>query len=71
MWTGMGVRVLMVNPAETRPRFPVPHQLNDLERPAARDQIGISNPQFGTASDWAAALAVRQGVPKHWISFAR
>lgn len=36
---------------------------------AGLGQIGISNPQFGTGSDWAAALAVRWGQQKTFDYF--
>lgn len=50
-WTGLGVRarvlVLSHKPGDTLP---------------PRGSHGISNPQFGTGSDWVAALAARQGA---------
>jgi iron(III) transport system substrate-binding protein len=58
-WTGLGVRARVIV------RFgdigEPPHSLEDFTRPSWRKVVGISNPQFGTASDWAAALAVRWG----------
>ena len=58
-WTGVGLRrrELIFNQKLQQP----PRALADLLRPNLKNQIAISNPQFGTASDWAAALAVRQG----------
>jgi iron(III) transport system substrate-binding protein len=58
-WTGVGMRrrEIVFNKKLRRP----PRALSDLLRPNLKNQIAISNPQFGTGSDWVAALAVRQG----------
>jgi iron(III) transport system substrate-binding protein len=58
-WTGLGVR----------PRVVVFHDnfwsaAPTLKSLSALGNVGISNPQFGTASDWVAALATRWGGPK-------
>ena len=59
MWTGMGARqrVMVFNQKLSRP----PRTLSELLRPDLKNKIAISNPQFGTSSDWAAALSVRWG----------
>jgi len=60
-WTGMGVRArVLVRYGDIG--LP-PRSLEDLAKPEWK-LSGISNPQFGTASDWVAALATRWGVPK-------
>jgi iron(III) transport system substrate-binding protein len=61
-WTGLGVRarVLVYQQSVKDP----PRTLQDLLQPRFKGQIGISNPQFGTGSDWVAALATRQGADK-------
>ena len=38
--------------------------LRTLIGSSLQNQIGISNPQFGTGSDWVAALATRWGQEK-------
>jgi iron(III) transport system substrate-binding protein len=58
-WAGVGLRhrvILYHQKLRTPPRA-----LADLLRPDLKNQVAISNPQFGAASDWVAALAVRQG----------
>jgi iron(III) transport system substrate-binding protein len=58
-WTGVGLRArVLMFPDRSRRHALAPHDLLD---PQWKNHIGISNPQFGTASDWAAALAVRWG----------
>jgi len=67
-WTGMGARA----------RVFVWHQgfkgkasqLSDLLQPSLKNRVAISNPQFGTASDWAAALGVRWGAARTTKYFA-
>lgn len=63
-WTGLGVRprLIIYRQSSTPPKWP--KTLHDLTTPAYKNQIGISNPQFGTASDWATALRVRWGKAK-------
>jgi iron(III) transport system substrate-binding protein len=58
-WTGVGLRhrVILYHQKVKNP----PRALADLLRPDLKNQVAISNPQFGAASDWVAALAVRQG----------
>jgi iron(III) transport system substrate-binding protein len=59
-WTGLGVRphLIVYHQSVKNP----PRSLCDLLQPRFKDKVGISNPQFGTASDWAAALATQWGV---------
>jgi iron(III) transport system substrate-binding protein len=59
-WTGLGVRprVIVYHQSVKTP----PRSLQDLLDPRLKNKVGISNPQFGTASDWIAALATRSGV---------
>ena len=59
MWTGMGLRhhVIVFHQKLSRP----PRALPELLRADLKNKIAISNPQFGTSSDWAAALSVRWG----------
>jgi iron(III) transport system substrate-binding protein len=61
-WTGLGVRarVIVYHQSVKNP----PRTLQDLLQPRFKGQAGISNPQFGTGSDWVAALATRQGADK-------
>lgn len=58
-WTGIGLRnrVIVFNQKLTKP----PRILQELLRTDLKNQVAISNPQFGTGSDWVAALSVRQG----------
>ena len=55
-WAGVGTRarVLLSSQPEKDPLFP-------FDRRLFTRRIGISNPQFGTASDWATALSLRAG----------
>ncbi len=66
VWTGLGVRARVIIYRDTRSvtEKGMPYLLEDLLSPRFKNRVGISNPQFGTASDWAAALATRWGVPK-------
>ena len=59
-WTGMAARarVLVYHTGLPNP----PRTLDDLKQPRFRGRIGISNPQFGSASDWVSALALRRGT---------
>jgi iron(III) transport system substrate-binding protein len=60
-WTSVGVRARVL--VTRRPQsFEVP----TVARLAGGNlnPVGISNPQFGTASDWATTLATRWGTPK-------
>ncbi|MDQ3812475.1 MAG: extracellular solute-binding protein, partial [Armatimonadota bacterium] len=61
-WTGLGARprVIVYHQSVKNP----PRSLQDLLQPRFKDKVGISNPQFGTASDWVAALATRWGRAK-------
>ena len=61
-WNALGVRsrVLVYHRGTPNP----PRRLMDLTQPRFKGKIGISNPLFGSASDEAAALAVRWGIPK-------
>ena len=62
-WTGLGVRArLIVHHEDMDDKSP--SVLADLLDKRWRGKVGISNPQFGTASDWASALAVRWGRDK-------
>jgi iron(III) transport system substrate-binding protein len=63
MWTGLGVRARVIVFHETTWGRP-PNTLSYLLWHGFQNKVGISNPQFGTASDWVAALATRQGVAK-------
>jgi iron(III) transport system substrate-binding protein len=58
-WTGMGTRarVIMFRDATKRTQLTA----DDLLNPQWKNRIGISSPQFGTASDSAAVLAIRWG----------
>jgi len=60
-WTAMGMRPRVLVFHESLRQKPV-RRIQDLLHPRLRGRMGISNPQFGTASDWAAALAARNGV---------
>ena len=62
LWTAVGVRhrVIVAHASVKNP----PRELKALFEPQWRSQVGISNPQFGTASDWVAALGTRWGVDK-------
>lgn len=55
LWCTLGVRPRVIL---YRPGQPTPHSWQDL---AGRQGVGIGNPQFGTVSDWTAALAARWG----------
>jgi iron(III) transport system substrate-binding protein len=61
-WTGVGLRarVLMFPDGEKRSAL----SPQNLLQPQLKNKIGISNPQFGTASDWAAVLTARWGKAK-------
>ncbi len=61
-WTGLGVRARVMVWLGDVP--PYPRTLTDLSNPEWKNRVGISNPQFGTASDWAAALSTRWGKQK-------
>jgi len=64
-WTGMGVRsrVIMSN-SQQKTQNKIGVSAEDLLEPQFKNKIGISNPQFGTASDWVATLTVRWGKEK-------
>lgn len=69
-WAGMGVRARVIMFSA------IPHEKNlihmydknlydkNLLDAFYKNKVGISNPQFGTASDWAAALCTRWGKAK-------
>jgi iron(III) transport system substrate-binding protein len=58
-WTGVGLRARVLMFPDRKGRSSLAP--SDLINPQWKGKIGISNPQFGTASDWAAALTVRWG----------
>lgn len=58
-WTAVGLRARTI--VYRRGLANPPRDLHDLLAPRFKNKVGISNPQFGTASDWAAALTVRWG----------
>ena len=68
LWTAFGVRrrVIVAHASVKTP----PRALSELIEPQWRNQVGISNPQFGTAADWVAALGTRWGVEKTRRYFA-
>lgn len=57
---GMRQRVLVYHQSVSKP----PTSLQELLAPRWKNKIGVANPQFGTASDWCAALGVRLGIEK-------
>ena len=60
-WTGVGVRARVLV-TRTPQSFDI---LSTGELASGGiNPVGISNPQFGTASDWATAFATRWGTPK-------
>jgi iron(III) transport system substrate-binding protein len=60
LWTGVGYRPrLIVWNRGAKVQFDSPR---DLLLPEHKNKIGISNPQFGTGSDWVAALGTRWGI---------
>ena len=61
-WTSPGIRSRVVVFRKGLKNPPRTHA--DLLQPRFRNSVGISNPQFGTASDEAAALGVRWGQSK-------
>ncbi len=67
LWTAVGVRrrVIVAHSSVKNP----PRELKALLEPRWRTMVGISNPQFGTASDWVAALGTRWGIDKTWRFF--
>jgi iron(III) transport system substrate-binding protein len=61
-WTGVGYRPrLVVWSRDTKVKS---DSLSELLRPEYKDQISISNPQFGTGTDWVAALGARWGIER-------
>ena len=62
LWTAVGVRqrVMVAHESVKTP----PRELTALFAPEWRTRVAISNPQFGSASDWVAALGTRWGVEK-------
>lgn len=62
LWHAVGVRtrVLVYHQSVAQP----PTSLQDLLAPRFRGKVGVSNPQFGTASDWACALGARWGIAR-------
>ena len=65
IWTGMGVRarVFMFHSIPPENKL-IPLTGRGLPNVYFKNKIGISNPQFGTASDWVSALTVRWGKKK-------
>jgi iron(III) transport system substrate-binding protein len=61
-WHAIGTRqrVLVFHNSVSDPA----QKLDDLLLPRFKNKIAISNPQFGTASDWCAALGARLGTDK-------
>lgn len=66
LWTGLGVRARVVVFHAGKDALDWRKSPTSLEKLVAPiyAPVGISNPQFGSASDWAAALTVRWGIPK-------
>jgi len=54
-WTGVGVRARLLLGSQARPEQSLKFA------PASDAKFGVSNPAFGTASDWATAYATRDG----------
>jgi iron(III) transport system substrate-binding protein len=61
-WAAVGTRHRVIVHHESL-RNP-PSTLHDLLQSRLKNRVAISNPQFGTATDWAAALGTRWGVEK-------
>ncbi len=59
-WTGLGVRARVVV-SNRFVKTQVQPDLWTLLSGGLENKVGISNPQFGTGSDWVATLAVRWG----------
>lgn len=64
--TGTRCRVLVYNASLKQP----PRVLEDLLLPRFNRKIGVSNALFGSASDWASALATRRGT-ENTLNFFR
>ncbi len=64
-WTGLAprARVIGYNTKLVRPAD-APRSLNDLTKPKWRGKVALSDPRFGTASSWAAALFITWGEKK-------
>jgi iron(III) transport system substrate-binding protein len=64
-WTGLAprARVMGYNTKQVSAKD-APRSLNDLTHPKWRGKVAISDPQFGTASSWAAAVFVVWGEAK-------
>lgn len=64
-WTGLAprARVIGYNTKLVRPAD-APRSLSDLTKPKWRGLVAISDPRFGTASAWAAALFIAWGERK-------
>jgi iron(III) transport system substrate-binding protein len=58
-WVGVGTRARVLVNSQSQGEISSVAQLSQAKNP-----VGISNPQFGTASDWATTLALRWGTPK-------
>lgn len=58
-WVGVGARARVVVTSAAQTELRSVELLTQTKNP-----LGVSNPQFGTASDWATALAARWGEAK-------
>lgn len=73
-WAGLGARKRVMAFHQSLQGKPMVYSLKDLQQPRFKNRFAISNPQFGTASDWVAALGVRLGpqrVQKLFIDLKR
>lgn len=61
-WTGMGLRLHTLGYRKNLQN--PPQKLEDLLQPRFKGKFGISNPQFGTGSDWTAAIGAEHGSQK-------
>ncbi len=64
-WTGVGMRERVVmSSAQPPTQNVIGISSESLLTAFYKNKVGISNPQFGTASDWVAAMSVRWGKEK-------
>jgi len=66
-WTAMGIRLHAIG-WKKGTKYP-PTGIKGLLWPQMKNKIGMANPQFGTSSDWVAAMAARDGTAKTLNSF--